>query len=638
MRNPGENVSRVLLFLVIFLGLGLTIWQVSIHGARAYERMLVHRVTNGLEVLGYNWARIDADGLKMELRGHAPDTFARELALESARANAPFASITSYATATLAPPERRDPVRVELLRDQRGITMTGQTANRAMRDRLNTRLRKLDAKVTIHDLTGIQAETPPRGWGPEMDVATLAATSLANAYVVMEPGKVRIDGQVPDAEARARLIAALRRAAGDRVELSLGVRTPDLAIAPFAFTAEKRPGEPITVESCAVRDEGEDALVRAAMDATGREAQFSVCQSGLGGPDGDWPAAIVASIAALHALPAGRIDIEYKDVRLTGSPPTLPEDFDPVVEKLAVAMPEGYALTAKLQEDDAAIRTAIAKDLYWMKLSRTPQGVLISGQVSDQRSARAIRAYAVALFGADAVKENLRAADLPAPRQWQIAALAMIDQLAAGGLEVRMSGYRITVEGVLADPEPVRQLHDEIVDGLTDYNITTVYQVDLPARLAAIPMPAARCVAFLSSVHARQLIDFSTGSARITVESAPVIDALARVFRRCADDRIEVGGHTDSQGPEDLNMRISQARAEAVVSALVERGVPRGWLVAQGYGETEPIADNGTEAGRAQNRRIAFQPAPAPVAPADDEDVSNEPEPAGDAASDRAEE
>ena len=81
-------MSRFLLFFVIFVGLGLTIWQIASRSSGAYERMLVQRVENGLEVLGYDWARIRADGLKLELHGHAPDTFARELALESARATA----------------------------------------------------------------------------------------------------------------------------------------------------------------------------------------------------------------------------------------------------------------------------------------------------------------------------------------------------------------------------------------------------------------------------------------------------------------------------------------------------------------------------------------------------------------------
>ncbi|MEM9267805.1 MAG: OmpA family protein, partial [Pseudomonadota bacterium] len=67
------------------------------------------------------------------------------------------------------------------------------------------------------------------------------------------------------------------------------------------------------------------------------------------------------------------------------------------------------------------------------------------------------------------------------------------------------------------------------------------------------------------------------------------------------------GGHTDSQGRESSNMALSQSRADAVVDALLTQGLDTVYLRAVGFGETQPIADNETEDGRAQNRRIAFR-------------------------------
>ena len=68
--------------------------------------------------------------------------------------------------------------------------------------------------------------------------------------------------------------------------------------------------------------------------------------------------------------------------------------------------------------------------------------------------------------------------------------------------------------------------------------------------------------------------------------------------------RIEV--HTDSQGADDKNLKLSQARADSVVAYLVGKGVPQAMLSPVGYGETKPIADNKTAAGREQNRRVEF--------------------------------
>ncbi|MGR3492364.1 MAG: OmpA family protein, partial [Shimia sp.] len=91
----------------------------------------------------------------------------------------------------------------------------------------------------------------------------------------------------------------------------------------------------------------------------------------------------------------------------------------------------------------------------------------------------------------------------------------------------------------------------------------------------------------------------------------------AEVLRECADPAIEVAGHTDSQGREEMNLELSQARAEAVVTALREERILAEGLQARGYGEARPIADNDTAEGREANRRIEF----TLIAEADLEDV-----------------
>ena len=81
---------------------------------------------------------------------------------------------------------------------------------------------------------------------------------------------------------------------------------------------------------------------------------------------------------------------------------------------------------------------------------------------------------------------------------------------------------------------------------------------------------------------------------------------MGEILRRCVSGRIEIGGHTDSQGSKGLNQRLSRARAEAVLDALLARGVALDRLAARGYGEEQPVASNETEIGRARNRRIVF--------------------------------
>ncbi len=81
---------------------------------------------------------------------------------------------------------------------------------------------------------------------------------------------------------------------------------------------------------------------------------------------------------------------------------------------------------------------------------------------------------------------------------------------------------------------------------------------------------------------------------------------LASIARNC-DARIEIAGHTDSRGDAAINLKLSQRRADAVRKYLVQSGVNLDWVKAIGYGETQPIADNATEAGRKANRRIELR-------------------------------
>jgi outer membrane protein OmpA-like peptidoglycan-associated protein len=99
---------------------------------------------------------------------------------------------------------------------------------------------------------------------------------------------------------------------------------------------------------------------------------------------------------------------------------------------------------------------------------------------------------------------------------------------------------------------------------------------------------------------------FSPGSAALLPASYPALDDAVRVLKSRPTLRVEIQGHTDSVSSELFNIRLSQRRAEAVRNYLVMQGVEPGRLMARGYGESMPVGDNRTRAGRQLNRRIEF--------------------------------
>ena len=99
---------------------------------------------------------------------------------------------------------------------------------------------------------------------------------------------------------------------------------------------------------------------------------------------------------------------------------------------------------------------------------------------------------------------------------------------------------------------------------------------------------------------------FETGKATLKPESMEEIQKVADYMKKNPSVRFEVQGHTDNQGSDKINDPLSQQRAEAVVKALAQLGCDEFNLRAVGKGSHEPVADNKTDAGRAQNRRVEF--------------------------------
>lgn len=101
-------------------------------------------------------------------------------------------------------------------------------------------------------------------------------------------------------------------------------------------------------------------------------------------------------------------------------------------------------------------------------------------------------------------------------------------------------------------------------------------------------------------------LEFESGTADLTEASGQAIKAIAGVMAAYPEVKLNVIGHTDAQGDADANQVLSLNRAESVVEALVSEGVDESRLMAEGKGESQPIADNTTPEGRKQNRRVEF--------------------------------
>lgn len=128
------------------------------------------------------------------------------------------------------------------------------------------------------------------------------------------------------------------------------------------------------------------------------------------------------------------------------------------------------------------------------------------------------------------------------------------------------------------------------------------------ARSLTLELSSAQVQVQGTAMVIKDTIYFDVGQATIKPESASILDEVAAVLRAHPElVRVDVEGHTDPTGGVAYNLRLSRRRAAAVVAGLVARGVAPERLVSHGYGPTRPVADNGTEDGRAANRRVEFR-------------------------------
>ncbi|MDB5665884.1 OmpA family protein [Cypionkella sp.] len=101
-------------------------------------------------------------------------------------------------------------------------------------------------------------------------------------------------------------------------------------------------------------------------------------------------------------------------------------------------------------------------------------------------------------------------------------------------------------------------------------------------------------------------INFQSGSAKLQASSAPLLDSVADIIARCPGLKIEISGHTDSDGAPAANQSLSQSRAKSVMRYLVGKGLAADRFTAVGYGEDKPIFANDTTEHKSRNRRIEF--------------------------------
>jgi OOP family OmpA-OmpF porin len=506
----------------------------------------------------YNWHATKDESGAITLSGHVPSPEA-EAALLSAAGQATHSMTYAsgepsgfLASAQTGLGLLQRLAKGDVSYDGRGWTLTGTPASQDDRD-------AIEADFSSRDLAGA-------GWSIALAEAPAAAPEISPYLwsARRDADAITMSGHVPASSLKSFLAVRAGASAVDTVEVGAGA-PPDFVTASAAGLDAL-----LALDEGEVRYDGQQWILEGA--AASEAARETLLAELSGATDTTaWSIAITAPAPEPVAEPAAElappvVDPAYAfsaqratdgSVQLLGQVPAEPAlqyfaaiaDADVTGVTLAPGAPDAF-----LPDAEAGLQALL---------------LLESGEL-----AFASGAWSLTGFAADATVQS------------EVEAL----------LAASETGTRWTTSIALSSqPEPQPQPEPDLAPAPA---------ATAPPPVAPAPSDIAACAAPVAYFSARNAIFFQSGAANIAVESDAALDELAIDLAACPKAVVHIEGHTDSDGDEAQNMALSVARAEAVVRALVDRGVDASRLYAVGYGETAPIADNSTPQGKRMNRRI----------------------------------
>jgi len=581
----------------------------AIYAADRMEQTALVEVTDALRSNGLGWARVEVNGLQVRLSGEAPDEAKRFQAISVAGGLVDATRVIDAMAVAPGQMIEAPTFGIEILRNLDGVSLIGLIPAETDRTDVLARVTAVAGDDPVTDLLEVGEYPAPEGWQPALDYALGALRELPRAKVSVAEDLVSITAIMETADEQRMVETRLARSAPQGIRTRLDINAPRPVIAPFITRVLLEDGG-LRFDACSADTEAARERIVSAALAAGFEGRAQ-CVIGLGAPSLAWGDAVAAGIGALSRLGGGKITFSDADISLIALP-TIPQPiFDREVGELERVLPDGFSLHAVIPEPVAVDGTGNAplEGAPEFVATRSPEGeVQLRGRVADTRSRNTIESLAHARFGVDKTYGATRL-DPELPAGWGLRVLAALEGLAHlhnGSVVVQPDFLSIRGDTGLPDARAlISRIFANQLGAGADFELEVRY-VEALDPIAGMPTPE-ECVQRLNAVLKASKITFEPGSSDLAGGAEVTIDALTEILRDCRDVEMEIGGHTDSQGREVMNQRLSQARANAVLEAIMAERILTGNLTARGYGESLPIADNDTEDGREANRRIEFK-------------------------------
>ena len=549
-----------------------------------------------------SWLEVSTDGTRVIVSGFAPDEANRFIATSKISSIINSERIIDQIIVKKQITPSTIEYVLEILRDDNHISVIGFVPTNLQSKKLIAKLKVIAKDLEVRNLLEVSSFPITDAWKKTLDYAIASVELLPNSKISIAKEEIWISALSESIDDKIRIENQLTSLDPGFFKLHLDIQSPRPLIQPFSlrFTMDESGA---SLDKCSASDEYSKIVILSAMIKLGVDKE-SNCEIGIGVPAESWMDAVIIAATYVKEFEIASLTFENHNVSLVVSGNTGNDKFENIIDKLKKALPNEFQVAATLQP----VLTKEIDNTNTFTVIKSLDGVVeLKGFLNDHTAEIAVRSYASSIFGSININDSLRLSD-KLPQNWPIQVLTgleVVGLLDHGSLIIEPN--TILLEGKSANPE-IKSIVSEILSKKLGNDILYTLKLEYDEQLVPKPIgpDAKKCVLDINNVIETLGIEFAPGEIVLQKSSNDTLKNMADIMQTCYMVPMEIGGHTDSQGRKSLNLSISQARAEAVMDSLLSYDILTGNLIAKGYGESTPIADNKTSEGRNKNRRIEF--------------------------------
>ena len=592
--------------IIVFFAVIPLIILISLIISNSLQNSTLKRVNYLLQKMENSWAQVEVDGLQVTISGKALNESQRLKTIEFLQTALLPSLITDRTSIQIPVYITKENLRLIIIKDDNNISVIGLVPNKSYRESIVSKISRYpNVKISV-GINNDENTKVPSAWLSDLKLVADSLSLFSQGTISINSEKINITILSSNNDETKKLKQNLSQKTQLRPNFLVDIVTPKTLISPYSFEyfIDENIG---AISTCSVETLSDQKTV-VALAKKFPLALIPNCEIGIGTPSLNWINTVQAAMSLLQEIGEGSIKFSDLEIKLLLKKKDPKIEILKLIEKFEQTLPKEFKFYSTLNKSISE-KEAETKQPLEIKITKSSLNKInITGHLNTELEKQIIKSYAKAIFAESTINLNINFTKSTSINFVRISAIAMeaLKELYSGTLIVQKNKIKLT--GRVSSEMSANKAQEYLKNMLAENNlIETDITFDKSLSPVILVMTPEDCVNDINEILKKEKIVFEPASTAIKGSSRLAIKKIATVVKKCEDVRMEIGGHTDSQGRKAMNLNLSQLRADAVKAALLSRKVLVKKLVPVGYGETLPIADNQTEEGREINRRIEFK-------------------------------